>query len=65
MSFNRHDIETTRRLAREVAALCDEAMAELVRSAAGHVAYSNPKLSGTLRRRSVDLTRALAQMRKP
>jgi hypothetical protein len=65
MSFNAHDIKAVRDLAKEVALICDTAIAVLETEGAGYqLYYENVKLSGRLRRRSMDLTRALAEMRR-
>lgn len=75
--MRRQTIETVRRLCREVYTLCDVALdacnleAEASASRRGEDFYPRPmdkgygKDTATLRRRSMDLTRALADLRRP
>ena len=59
------DIEKVRREANRLSALCREALDELGAMEYGDRYYSGTKTSGALRRASLDLTRSLAEMRKP
>lgn len=62
--MNRASIFAVEALASRVMGLCADARAEL--SAANREYYiTGSKTSGALRRASLDLTRSLAQMRKP
>jgi hypothetical protein len=61
---NRANIKAVRLAAMRVVRLCNDAENEL--EVSGYRSYiMGPKTSGALRRASLDLTRALAEMRKP
>lgn len=51
--------------AKQLAKRFMKAVAELESADIASKGYCNPKQSGALRRASMDLTRALAEMRKP
>lgn len=60
--MNVDKIKYVKQLCAEVSKLCDDRLKEL--KATGDPAWSGSPISGALRRRSMDLTRALADMRK-
>lgn len=75
--MNRRTIEAVRKLAREVCTLCDAAIDACNLEAEAWALYRDEDFherptdraygmaTATLRRRSMDLTRALADMRRP
>lgn len=71
MSMTRHKIAVAKSIAQEFIERCDDATAQLDKEArgydrerSGYDASYGSKRTGTLRRRSMDLTRILAELRK-
>lgn len=61
--MNGSKVRAVRALAEEVVELCDDVLK--AESEQGPSAFYGSALTGELRRRSMDLTRALAEMRRP